>query len=177
MKKFILPLTLAALALSANFSLAGPPDFVESIGLRGGWDAESDVDLTEVSLFVLSPELKSWRIGAKGALGLSVEGQVGHLSGEGDSAAFFTLGPRITYSREDWPIRFSLASGPAYYTGDEFDGYDLGDNFEFVSSIGFDLALDERWSVGYRFQHTSNGGFGDENPGLDMHLLEAGYRF
>ena len=32
-------------------------------------------------------------------------------------------------------------------------------------------------TAGYRFHHMSNGDMYSSNPGLNMHLLEVGYRF
>jgi len=151
---------------------------IESVGVRGGWDAENDVSLTQIGVFANSPALKSWSFGERAELTLNLLGSIGHLSGEGDDAVFVVLAPQLTLGFADWPVDLSLSSGPAYYSRDDFGDYDLGNNFEFVSKIGFDFSLSDTWSIGYRFQHTSNGGIdSDDNPGLDMHLLAAAYRF
>lgn len=39
------------------------------------------------------------------------------------------------------------------------------------------VALDRHLAMGYRWQHMSNFVFYDENPGLNLHMVEIGYRF
>ena len=61
---------------------------------------------------------------------------------------------------------------------------ELGDRsfdipFAFGTLGGAGLLLGERgqYQVGYRFEHQSNANLGDENPGMDFHLLRLGYHF
>ncbi|MHB1194847.1 MAG: acyloxyacyl hydrolase [Longimicrobiales bacterium] len=51
-------------------------------------------------------------------------------------------------------------------------------NFSGDLGIGIRARITERYDLmgGYQFNHLSNGGSGEENPGLDSHLLRVGLR-
>ena len=46
-------------------------------------------------------------------------------------------------------------------------GHDLGLPLEFRSRIGLSRRVAERWRLGLAFEHKSNGGVGDDNPGVE----------
>ena len=54
---------------------------------------------------------------------------------------------------------------------------DLGSELQFITSIGFDWELSPRWILGYRWQHISNAGVRDRNPGLNLNTISVGFRF
>ncbi|MBW1725631.1 MAG: acyloxyacyl hydrolase [Deltaproteobacteria bacterium] len=49
--------------------------------------------------------------------------------------------------------------------------------FQFTSAAGVNFNFHQHWTIGYRFQHMSNSGLSDQNPGLNTHMIELGYRF
>ncbi|MFW6217457.1 MAG: acyloxyacyl hydrolase [Verrucomicrobiota bacterium] len=149
----------------------------DSAGFRGGWDAESEVSLTEISAYAVSPAWQSWSLGERSSLSLAFEGQFGGLHGEGETAVFAAIAPKLILSCTEFPLRIALSSGPAVYSEDTFGDYDIGNNFQFVSGIDIEYSLNDHWALGYRFQHTSNAGLSDENPGLNMHLLSLAHHF
>ncbi len=53
----------------------------------------------------------------------------------------------------------------------------MGGPINFTSHIGLNLNFARHFSIGYRLQHMSNGVIYDENPGLNLHMIEIGYRF
>ena len=78
------------------------------------------------------------------------------------------------------PIEGVVISGgiyPTYIGKSTFGSEDFGESFQFTSAFGINLTFYRHWTMGYRFQHMSNGGISNENPGLNTHMLELGYRF
>jgi lipid A 3-O-deacylase len=57
--------------------------------------------------------------------------------------------------------------------------YSLSTAFQFTEFVGVGLAFGQRqqYQVGYRFQHVSNGGIKEPNPGVDFHEIYAQYNF
>jgi hypothetical protein len=72
-----------------------------------------------------------------------------------------------------------LGTGPHLKSEREFVNKDFDLNFCFGSHLGAGLKFGEKgaYEVMYRFQHLSNADFGDDNPGIDFHLVRFGYRF
>lgn len=75
-----------------------------------------------------------------------------------------------------------LEAGPgiAYRSGDRVNGRDQGTKAQFSLqvTIGTHFGPDlRRRRLALRWQHTSNAGTGRPNPGLDLLLLEVGYRW
>ena len=59
----------------------------------------------------------------------------------------------------------------------DFSERDVGSLVQFTSYIGLNWDLSSRFRIGYRFQHMSNAGLGSPNPGLNLQVLAASYRF
>lgn len=53
---------------------------------------------------------------------------------------------------------------------------DFSTAFQFGSHAGIGIMLG-RFEVGYRFEHISNGGIKEPNPGINFYLLRVVYRF
>ena len=51
--------------------------------------------------------------------------------------------------------------------------------FAFGTHFGAGARFGEggRYELGYRFQHLSNAGLGDDNPGINFHVIQLGYHF
>lgn len=56
---------------------------------------------------------------------------------------------------------------------------DLGTALQFGTHVGFGLSFgeDEQWDVAWRFEHLSNGGIKDPNPGINFAMVRLGYRW
>jgi hypothetical protein len=95
----------------------------------------------------------------------------------GDSSFIGSVGPGLYLMT---PIEGVVISGgiyPTYIRQSKFGAEDFGDSFQFTSAFGINVTFYRHWIMGYRFQHMSNGGISDENPGLNTHMMEFGYRF
>jgi hypothetical protein len=61
----------------------------------------------------------------------------------------------------------------------EIGGHDLDTALQFGSHLGIGLGFGDkgRYEVTYRYQHLSNTDLGDDNDGVDFHLLKFAYNF
>ena len=113
----------------------------------------------------------AWRLRAPRALRVHhLELAVGTLSAADDTEAFVSLGPvwRLPFRDGSTFVEFGLS--PTILSGSQFDGRELGGNFHFTSSLaaGMRFGRTQKYSLGLRAQHISNGGIDTTNPGLDM---------
>ena len=86
-----------------------------------------------------------------------------------------STGPSFTLGKEG--SRYSLGFGTraAILSDDNLGEKDFGGKFNFISHIGMKIKLDINHMVGYRFEHMSNAGIYDHNPGINWHTFEFGY--
>ncbi len=149
-----------------------------SIGLRGGVDDNrNDEDFKQYEGFSTwkLPWFRQWDCGW--TLGTYLEANAGVLRGGGESAFVGSIGPGIYISGFEEKIDVSMGLNPTIISKHEFGDEDLGGPIAFTSHIGFNFNFSRHFGIGYRLQHMSNGVLYDTNPGLNMHMLEMGYRF
>jgi hypothetical protein len=92
-------------------------------------------------------------------------------------AAAGTLGPLLALGRERFPISVEGGSGPTLLSRWDFETKDFGDPVQFTSHIGLYWDIAQHWRLGYRFQHMSNAGISQRNPGLNLQVMALSYRF
>jgi hypothetical protein len=106
----------------------------------------------------------------------------GHLERGSDSSLFVSFGPTYRFSRKkSEPGRWfvDIGSHPTYVSKSQFGGKPLGGNFFFTSFLGLGAYLDRqrKTCLLLRYQHTSNAGLSNSNPGVDMLGLTFSYHF
>jgi hypothetical protein len=174
MNRTILVATLIFLSAFPRLLCA---DFkVEGLGFQFGIDAENEATLNSYELVVPVETPWEWSLGESAELELYFEGTIGAIHGEGTTSGLLHFGLLGEIEMDAVPFSFIISSGPTLITEENLGGYDLGNNLEFTSSIGVKAEL-ASWTLGYRFQHISNGGLGKTNPGLDMHVFSAIFEF
>lgn len=94
-----------------------------------------------------------------------------------DNAFVGSIGPGIYLFTPAKRVALSAGIYPTYIGRSKFGAEDFGETFQFTSAFGVNLNFYRNWTLGYRFQHMSNAGIFNENPGLNTHMLEMGYRF
>lgn len=157
-------------ALHADSSL-------ESIGFRIAVGEESASDLHSAELFATFETPWEWDLTENHALEIEAEATLGAFEGGGRTAVTGHVGLLARYEFGDSPLSFVLSTGPTFFSESEFEQLDIGGNFHFTSGIGFELELSDCCAIGYRFQHISNAGLDETNPGLNMHALSACIEF
>ncbi len=167
------------LGLFAAFgTLVGMPEItLDEIGFRAGVDDESDEDFHSYEVVAYLETPWEWDLSDSVELDLEMEASVGVLDGNGETAGLLHLGFAAFVEIDDFPLRLVLSTGPTFLTEEEYDDFDLGGHLQFTSAAGFDWEVVDDWTVGYRYQHISNAGLDDSNPGLNMHVLAVAHDF
>jgi hypothetical protein len=145
-------------------------------GVRAGIELDnSDHDLRSYELFAAYALPWEWRWDSGWTLGTRLNASVGLLDGDGDSGAFLTVGPGLELGRGNFFVNAGVNF--ALLEDAEFDDFDLGGQVQFLSQLTLGYRFTEQLSLGYRIQHISNAGLDESNPGLDLQVIELGYRF
>ena len=82
-----------------------------------------------------------------------------------DNATYFYTGVQAQY--KIGALNFTPSFAPGYYN--EGDGKDLGHALEFKSEVQLSMDLGESTNFGMSYNHVSNGGLGDKNPGANSY--------
>jgi hypothetical protein len=151
---------------------------VESVGLRGGLGAGSgDTAFVNYEGFGKVALPWRWDWGSDWGLQTGLDLSAGVLQRNNEAGFMGQAGPCFTIGSGTFPVALEFGSNPTILSRHRFDRKDLGCAFQFTSHIGLQAKLGQRVGLGYRFQHTSNAGLGNPNPGLNMHVLSLCCRF
>lgn len=153
------------------------PSLLDSAGLRAGLGTNRGTKLSSFEFFATSRPVKTWRFSGSVTGSLRLEGALGMLNEDGDVAFLARMGPLLEVTFGDSPIHLMAGTSATYLSEHRFGKLDLGSEFQFVSLIGFDWDFAENWVLGYRWQHISNAGFSEINPGLNLNTISIGFRF
>jgi hypothetical protein len=155
-----------------------PPPLRFSAGVLGGFSTRAgDRRIREVAANA------SWRLGGAHDLGrrwsiaARLELSTGAIEGGADDIFVGALGPVVELVRQGFPLRLHAGIRPTYLNDPQVGWKDMGSNFQFSSHLGIEWQFHRRWHVGYRFQHMSNAGLGDTNPGMNLNLFDVGFHF
>jgi hypothetical protein len=176
MKATAVTLVLSCFAAAA-LPAADSAFVFDGVGVRAGFGSERDEDFTSYELLALVDTPWEWALTDRAELEVELEGVLGVLSTDGGTAGLLHLGVAASVEFEDFPLSLVAGTGPTLLTEHEFGDFDLGGDFHFTSSIGLDLEIFPDWTIGYRYQHISNAGLDDTNPGLNLHAVSAVYDF
>jgi len=165
---------LLPLIVLASPAIAATP-FIERIDGAGVRFADSKKNFDSVvqeSLFVNFTTPWRWVSERNTSATIRLTLDVGRLRDEEMQRAFTSFGPtvRIMRERSRVPLFLDLGLSPTIIDGVKYGEEDLGTSFNFTSHIGIGLMLgpSRRHEIKLRFQHTSNGGIDETNPGVDM---------
>jgi hypothetical protein len=106
-----------------------------------------------------------------------IELSAGGLNGQGMTAFVGTLGPTLRFGNRQCPVALDFGLSPTLLSDHQFGTEDFGMRLQFTTHVGLEWQIAPRLTLGYRFQHMSNGGFNLPNPGLNLHVLALSYRF
>ena len=167
---------LLTLTLSLTAVQAEPVPGTLSLGIRGGFAATDTAEEPQQYELFMSYVLP-WYWGSDWLLGTRFNAGAGVLTGGSESSFIGALGPALTLQRVAYPLWLELGMDIAVLSDNKLEDDDFGDTLQFISHVGLNVRLSRHWEAGYRFQHMSNAGLDVINPGLDMHMLQLGYRF
>lgn len=170
----------AALLLMAVFAQAGyASDRVwREPGLRIAFGGHSNkVSFNQYEAFTTIDLPWQSELGPHLKVGAFLEGSAGALVGSGETGAILAFGGGLYLLTFDDHLRISVGCNPTYISRYRYGSEHLGGAVQFTSYIGIYWIVTEHFVIGYRFQHMSNARIYSHNPGVNQHVISAGYRF
>ena len=158
--------------------LTGNETVWRSIGLRGGVDDNrNDENFKQYEVFLTLKLPCLWQWESSWTLGTYLVTNAGVLRGGGESSFVGSIGPGIYFTGFKEKIEISMGINPTIISKHKFGDENLGGPLNFTSYVGINFFFANHYIIGYRLQHMSNGVLYEHNPGLNMHMIEVGYRF
>jgi hypothetical protein len=112
------------------------------------------------------------------SLATRLTASAGVLDGAGDSGLLMTVVPGLALNGWKELVSFDAGGGVAYFSRHKFGEQDFGGPVQFVATIGARINPFSHVYTGVRLQHFSDAGlYGSSSLGMDMYILELGYRF
>jgi lipid A 3-O-deacylase len=116
-------------------------------------------------------------LGADWWVKLRLDFSLGWLQDHQLNGVVGTVCPAIALPIPGSKVSVDFGVGPAGLSRDEFITKDFGSLFQFTTHVGLNVDVSSRIRVGYRFQHMSNAGIAQPNPGLNLHMLGVSWLF
>ena len=87
--------------------------------------------------------------------------------------------PVFRFQRDDKKAWYAEGGIGVHHLSDRYDndGHQLSTRFQFGDHIGLGYVFDNRWELGMKIQHFSNGGYKKPNSGVDFIEVKASYHF
>ena len=175
-------LTLGALLLAASLPAAA----LDSVLLEFGTsDGDEDADRYGVAArFDLGV---NWLHTGDWHLGSYVEASVAYWDGRNgttgdDSLVDFGVTPVLRWQRDPAKgiapfVEFGVGAHVHTENGISDEDFDIPFAFGTLVGLGLRFGDQGRYELVYRYQHLSNAGLGDENPGINFPVVQLGYHF
>lgn len=148
------------------------------VGVRGGTSFESDAgEIQQADLFAAKYLPWIWGSGNRLTIKPRWEASVGFLHDNGQQGFVGTSGPILELRAGKFPVTLEGGVSLTALSRYEFPDRDLGGWFQFTDHVGLNWHITKQFTVGWRYQHTSNAGICRRNPGLNLQMLSASYAF
>ena len=183
-----LPYLILALWLSTLLctpSLAGDISLL-SIGPRIGFSGKTPIlgkeqkyyfHMTDVAAVFKLPW--SWPIG-ESSWGLETRliTSAGLLQAADESGLIMTVVPDLALSGWGGLVTFDAGAGAGFFSNYKFGVQDFGGPVQIIATAGVRVNPFSHAFAGFRAQHFSDAGlYGPSSLGVDMYIVEIGYRF
>ncbi len=171
--------------LTCTPGLAGDTTLV-SIGPRIGFTGKSpflgreqkhNFHLTDVAAVFKLPW--SWPLGeSRWSLETRLLTSAGVLAAVGEYGLMATVVPCLALSGWNGIVSIDIGAGAGFFTRDNYGVQDFGGPVQIVATTGIVVNPISHAYAGFRVQHFSDAGlYGSSSLGVDMYIVEAGYRF
>ncbi len=167
--------TLMIIAMTAATSTA--QDFrPNAIGFRSSVSASSKYENNKQYEIYSIHELP-WKWGQISDLVINValNSTIGTYNTGEINGFMLSTGPSFTLGNGGSRYALDFGTRVAILSNENLGKKDFGGKFNFISHVGVKIKLDINLMVGYRFEHMSNAGIYDYNPGINWHTIEFGY--
>lgn len=169
------PVLIAVLTALAESASAEPAGGRVIAGTRLGLSDGAQVSHVDAFADWRLPWGWAWENGL--AVQTYAASSLGWLGDGDEDAVTGSFGPCIRLTYNTLPIAIVGGSSPTFIGRNRFGARNMGSAFQFTSHIGVAWAVAPRFELGYRFQHMSNAGIDDDNPGLNSHMVTLAWRF
>jgi hypothetical protein len=121
----------------------------------------------------------SWPIG-ESTWGLETRllASAGLLTGATESSLVMTIVPGLALNGWDGFVTFDAGAGAGFLTNHKFGEQDFGGPVQITATVGVRINPFSHAYTGVRVQHFSDAGlYGPSSLGVDLFIIELGYRF
>jgi hypothetical protein len=102
----------------------------------------------------------------------------GALEGAGETGLMATLVPDLALSGWNGLVSLDVGAGAGFFSKYKFGAQDFGGPVQIVATVGIRVNPVAHAYAGFRLQHFSDARvYGPSALGVDMYLVEFGYRF
>lgn len=143
-------------------------------GINNNHKENLDISLYEIYIHTFPP-IYSMADNIFDSLDISFEMALGVVSDKANNSLLFSLGPTLKIIHYENIVSVSIGLKPSLITNHIFNDFDLGGTFNFKSHIAFTTSLIKKINLGYRFEHISNAGLYENNPGINFHFTDITY--
>jgi hypothetical protein len=152
---------------------------IESVGARFGTSPSNGAshNFHQAEAFMNWNLPWGWDLGKDWRLQSRLDASAGWLGSSFEDGFIGTLGPSLLLARASFPLSFAVGISPTLLSRDDYVEKDFGQLLQFTAYVGFNYDFGRHLRAGYRFQHMSNGGLSDPNPGLNLHMFALSYLF
>jgi lipid A 3-O-deacylase PagL len=187
LRSYLLHLSLA-LSLSAACCT---PSFAEGITLQSigprigfgekiplmGKEQKYYFHLYDVAAVIKLPW--SWPLGeSTWSLDTRMIASAGLLTGASESGLMMTVVPGLGLNGWNGLVTFDAGAGAGFFSNYTFGVQDFGGPVQIVATAGVRVNPFSHAYAGFRAQHFSDAGlYGPSSLGVDMYIIELGYRF
>jgi hypothetical protein len=187
LRPYLLP-PILTLSLSTAFCT---PSFAEgitllSIGPRVGFGEKIPLMGKEQKyyfhLYDIAAVIKlpwSWPLGeSTWSLDTRLIASAGLLTGANESGLMMTAVPDLALNGWEGLVTFDAGVGAGFFSNHKFGMQDFGGPVQIVATMGVRVNPFSHAYTGFRVQHFSDAGlYGTSSLGVDMYIVEVGYRF
>ncbi|HTX20810.1 MAG TPA: acyloxyacyl hydrolase [Candidatus Aquilonibacter sp.] len=156
----------------------GEAQDLQSAGVRGGISLNShSYTFRQAEAFAEMNLPWRWDFHSDWYFQTRLDASAGWLGGKETDAFIGTIGPVLELGKEKFPLTLEAGFSPTVLSRHEFGIKDFGDWFQFTTHVGLNWDVTKHLRVGYRYQHMSNAGLAEPNPGLNLHMISVSWRF
>jgi hypothetical protein len=121
----------------------------------------------------------SWPLGCSAwSLETRLTASAGLLEAADDSSLIMTVVPYLALSGWKGLVSIDAGAGAGFFSNYKFGEQDFGGPVQLSATMGVRINPFSHAYTGFRFQHFSDAGlYGPSSLGVDLYLVELGYRF
>lgn len=175
-----------ALTLTMAMATSAEDNLLISIGPRFGFSGKSPLlGKEQLYSFNLVDVAAVWRLPWSWPLGSSswrletrLITSAGLLEGADEKGFIATIVPDLALSAWNGLISLDAGGGAGFLSNYQFGRQDMGGPVQIVATAGIRVNPLAHLYGGFRLQHFSDAGiYGTSSLGVDMYIIEAGFRF